>query len=191
MTFDPRFPTDLSLGAAGGCGWRTGIAVTGSGTEYRIGRWHQSMGQWVVGKNLQNRSQWEALIAFHRVMQGPHGVFRFKDWTDFSVTGGVLMTLAGSTVLAAKYLLTDVFGGSSFALRAITRPVPGTISFNDGSVVAYETGVVTGGNINTTTWSGQFDVPVRFSEDNPEISLVQSDVGSWKGITLLEVRDEP
>lgn len=191
--FDPRFPVDLSLGATGGSGWTTSVTSTADGSEYRLGRWKQTLGRWVVGKTIRQRAQWEALIAFHRVMQGMASTFRFKDWTDFQVTEGRLTTLNGQAVLAKIYSLQDVFGNVITALRPITRPVFGSITFLAGtpSAVDYDTGIVTGGDADTTSWVGEFDVPSRFSEDTPDIAMVQADAAGWKGITVVEVRSEP
>jgi uncharacterized protein (TIGR02217 family) len=194
MTFAPRFPPTLSLGATGGLGWHTSLTETALGEEYRAAGWGTPLGRWVVGKNLQKGAERDALLAFHRVFAGQAKAFRFKDWTDFQVLsgeGGLVSLFGGFNFLAKNYTLIDVFGNPLIVTRWIHKPVFGTIVFSDGAVVAdYEKGYVTGGDLGSSTWVGEFDIPARFEEDRPDIAVnLTADTAGWKGITLCEVRE--
>lgn len=192
-TYQLRFPSNLSLGARGGPGFATRIAGSSAGFETRRGMWDASLGHYTVGHNLRTPSQWATLIGFHRLATGQLSIFRFQDWTDYTVISGqgVLTTSPGGlTVLAKTYSVTDLFNVVSTVTRIITRPQPGTVSFNDGSSVIYNTGVVTGGAIGTTTWTGQFDVPCRFSSDEIDMAREQITASGWRGIEIEEVRIE-
>ena len=202
-----RFPPAISYGAYGGSsGWSTSVVATDNGSEYRIGKWGRSLGQWVVGHNLRRAVDWQALIALHRLTQGRFFPIRFQDWTDFTVTAGQGITVlnsAGQIQLAKVYQLTDEI---SFVVYKDTRPIYkpqiGTVIFANpilGVTLDYATGVIHGTGVaaGTTTWTGQFDVSVRFDEDNVDFSVDQpgdvstgkaSFAGGWRSIRLLEVR---
>lgn len=190
---DLRFPEALSLGATGGCGWKTQIVVTNTGDEYRAVKWGRSLGRWVVGHNLRNAVDRAKLAAFHRFFQGTAAPFRFKDWTDFQVLSGqgTLVSYVGGLYLAKKYTLTDVFSSTHTVTRVIQHPVPGSVVFSPtGPTVDNDTGLVTGGTLGVHTWTGEFDVFARFDENLPDISEQLPGAGGWRGINLVEVREE-
>ncbi len=195
--FEPRFPDNLSHGAAGGCGWKTSVVATAAGDEYRGGNWGRSLGRWVVGHNIRSEADRDQLIAFHRVFQGRSSAFRFKDWTDFQVGvgEGVLVhfpgAAVGSAMLAKQYTVTDIFSTVFIVTRQITKPIAATVVFSDGSVVDSTSGVVAGGTVGTTTWVGEFDNWVRFDHDTPDIAVHGPVTVGWKGISVVEHRLDP
>lgn len=203
-----RFPTNVSLGAIGGQGWSTRVVVTDGGAEYRQQLWGYTRGKWQVGHNLRSPAQWAQLIAFHRLVMGKTFGFRFQDWSDYTDNNiGVLAQNAGSFWQLAKlYTQNDVFGNPQNNYRLISKPQPGTVTFDlngtpytfvgGGSGLDYTTGVVTFNSPDPSpspsevyTWYGQFDVPVRFDTDMPEISMDLPLTGAgWKGISVIELR---
>ncbi len=195
--FEPRFPSNLSHGAVGGCGWKTTLVVTANGDEYRSAGWGRSLGRWTVGHNIRSPEDRDLLIAFHRVFQGRSTAFRFKDWTDFQVQDGegVLINYpgggAGSTLTAKQYSVIDAFGSTLTVVRAINKPVQGTVVFSDGAVVDHTSGVVAGGTAGVTTWTGDFDNWVRFEQDMPELAVRGPVTTGWRGISLVEHRLDP
>lgn len=192
--FEPLFPPNVSMLAVGGCGWRTRVALTTEGQEYRSGSWQRTLGRWTVSHNLRTPIQVAELEAFHRLLRGKYGPFRLKDWLDYTVVAGegVLMTTPlGFVILAKQYIVTDLFGVTYTALRPITRPRPFTVVFDPlGPILDYFSGYVTGGAVGVTTWTGEFDVPVRFEADQPQIEKVMPTGSGWRGISFVEVRSE-
>jgi uncharacterized protein (TIGR02217 family) len=193
--FEPLFPPDLSFPAVGGCGWNTQVVDTASGEEYRTATWRCSLGRWVVSKKLRtpdNMAQMRALFAW---AQGQQNIFRFKDWLDFTVSPeeGVLVSLNGGFLcLGKRYTLTDVFGTTLTVDRPIYKPVPNTVVFSPaGPTVSLTTGLVFGGTLGVTTWSGEFHVPARFGSDVSEIIMRLPTGQGWDHITIEEVRFDP
>lgn len=115
--------------------------------------------------------------------RGQLHVFRFRDESDgqesYTATAQPLLTVGGVTYLTKAYPF-----GSETAYRLIQAPVTATLS-GAGSV-DMATGIVTGAAPGDT-WTGTFDVWVRFDSDANEIvaetqGLHRTDIG------LTEVR---
>lgn len=196
--FEPRFPTNLSLGAEGGCGWKTGIVIAGDGYEYRTGGWGRSMGRWSVGHNLRTAQERDQLIAFHRAMRGTAQCFRFRDWADYTAgpgEGHVMPYPAapeGTTILAKLYTVTNVFGAPHGILRAIHKPRSDIVFSPPGPVYDYTTGIVIGGTPGgATMWTGEFDVWAHFDEDIAAFSVDTPTGTGWRGIGIVEGRLNP
>jgi uncharacterized protein (TIGR02217 family) len=189
--FDPLFPPNLSFGATGGCGWKTNVVVTSSGEEYRSAGWSLSLGRWIVSHKLRTAQQMTELASLFRSCQGQKGVFRFKDWTDFTVGSGegVIVLFEGMDVLAKKYTILDVFGTTYVALRPIFRPSRYSVVFNEPNIgLNYSNGVVYNANRLTTTWTGEFEVPARFASDLSDIAFKTPTGLGWDNIVIQEDR---
>lgn len=112
----------------------------------------------------------ELLACFH-VCGGSAYAFRFKDWTDYRATLEPLGNTPGANQTPVQLIKTYTFGGST-RVRTISKPVSATV---------YQGGVAKAGTLDTTTglftpttnwtaataltWTGTFDVPVRFVSD--------------------------
>jgi len=109
--------------------------------------------------------------------------FRFKDHNDYSVTLQSLGTTpAGTTPVQLVKTYTK---GSTTKTRTITKPIASTVT-------VYENGSPKTGTIDDTTglftpsvawsasaaltWTGEFDVCVRFATDEPEFVLPHRDI---------------
>ena len=55
-----------------------------------------------------------------------------------------------------------------------------------GRTLDFATGIYTGG---AATWTGEFDVPVRFADDELDLSIVYYNAGSVPRIVLLELKE--
>jgi uncharacterized protein (TIGR02217 family) len=106
----------------------------------------------------------------------------FKDWNDYSVTAQTLGTApSGST--AVQLVKTYTYGSETYT-RTITKPVASTVT-------VYEDGVAKAGTLDEATglftpstawaggaltWTGEFNVPVRFASDDIEFVLPHRDI---------------
>jgi uncharacterized protein (TIGR02217 family) len=115
--------------------------------------------------------------------RGQLHAFRFRDESDgsasYTAINQPLLTVGGVTYLTMAYTF-----GSETAYRLIQAPVTATLS-GAGSI-DMDTGIVTGASPGDT-WSGTFDVWVRFDSDDNAITaeaqnLHRTDIG------LIEVR---
>jgi uncharacterized protein (TIGR02217 family) len=205
-----RFPTGISLGAAGGPERRTEIVVLGSGAEERNSRWADSKRTYNAGYGIKRVDDLHAVIAFFEERRGRFHGFRFKDWSDYkscapsqavSALDQAIGTGDGET---AAFQLIKTYG-SSFApwAREINKPVAGTVRVAVDGVekssgthfnVNHATGVVTftGGNIpgvgESVTAGFEFEVPVRFDTDRLEVNLTLIEAGSIPNIPIVEIR---
>ncbi len=203
--FEARFPTNVSYGAIGGAGWSTRVVDTDGGYTFRQAMWVDPRGKWTIDHELRTPAEWAELITFHRVMEGKLHGFRFLDWSDFTVEDsqlGLILNTTGTTMqMFKKYRVTDT-ATSAFQEyhRKILKPQPDgqlfplTI-FQDGvemvvqPTVDFATGIVsvssTDGHIYS--WTGSFDVPVRFDTDLPNLAYDDFNIVSWRGITIVEL----
>lgn len=184
-----RFPLNIAFGAIGGPKYQTSIVTVDSGREYRNGDWANSRSKWEVGLRAMRKADTDELTSFFRVVKARLHGFRFRDWSDYQVTAGqgvVIQNPDGSLQLAKKYVSGDLT-----EYRPITTPVQGTVVMTGGGTIDYVTGKVTGGT-TSNTWTGEFDIPVRFDTDELQLDAVDKSEGEilfqWSQIPLVEIR---
>lgn len=208
----PRFPDEIAAWAVGGRGFMTTVVETYGGNEYRNAAWSQARGKWEVlqdavrmGNPSSPRSM-QALRTLFRVCAGQLYGFRFKDYQDYQdEAGGVLGTtgLAVGSTLAYQMFKDYVLSPLSYQ-QIIQKPVASTIAvYNNGVLqttpgqysLDSTTGIVTFVSQptvgHTLTWTGEFDVPVRFATDDPRLGLEPQTgaVWEWQQLTLIEIRN--
>src|SRR5574343_1060007 len=180
MSFiNTRVDDAVADGFVGGPEWSTLIVDMDTGREQRNGQGmyprHRYSAQYA---DIRSDVRDDVLSAFHAAKGRLH-CFRFKDWKDYTATAQPLIVVAGVTYLGKRYAL-----GAQTADRLIQAPVSATLS-GAGSV-NMQTGVVTGA-APSDTWSGEFDVWVRFDNDYNAFAI-----GNWNAhtadIELIEVR---
>ncbi len=192
------FPPDIAYGSAGGPEYSTDIVITHGGYEQRNINWAQSRARYNVAHGVKTQSQLDALIAFFRARKGRADGFRFKDWSDYKVTGQAIGTGNGSNKIFQ--LVKTYSNGGITETRTITKPVTGTLAVYVNSVLqsgpAYSLDSTTGkitfvtapANTSPITADFEFDVPVRFDTDRLSATLDAYGVNSWNDIPLVEVR---
>lgn len=199
MSFvDVRFPADIAFGSSGGPQYSTDIVITQGGYEQRNANWAQARARFNVAHGIKTQAQLDALIAFFRARKGRAYAFRFKDWTDYTLSGEAIGT--GTGVQTAFQLVKAYHSGGASELRPITKPVAGSLKVYVNAVlqgvgaysIGWNTGVVTfvaapaAGAIITADC--EFDVPVRFDTDQLSATLESYTGRSWSDIPLVEVR---
>lgn len=204
----PRFPDLIALGAVGGPGYRTEIVTLDSGTERRDGVWSAARAVYELAHIPRTLAEVSALLAFFRAVKGRLHGFRFQDPADYLATtsNGVLGAGVGDGT-AGPYQLRKLYAAGALSeARDIKKPCAGTLHIYIAGVeraqggtgagqcsVDTTTGLVTFGTPYPTsgqalTWSGEFDVPVRFGSDDMRITYVEPDVYTWGSIQLIEIR---
>ncbi len=174
-------------GTVGGPSYSTDVIVVRSGREKRNTNWSTSRGRWELGERQIDIRELHTLIGFFRARQGKSQGFRFKDWGDFKATRAALTVngvttqgLLGSGVAdgGTTYKFNKLYSsGSTSFLRRIQKPVasPAAAIYVNGVLqttgytVSTSAGTVTFSGAksapDTLTWTGEFDVPVRFDSD--------------------------
>ncbi|WP_234744899.1 DUF2460 domain-containing protein [Burkholderia sp. WTPI3] len=199
----PRFPDNIAFGATVGPTYQTVVNQVYSGRDARIPAWTQARIQFEVGRRAMNAADTASLDAFFRTVKGRAYGFRIKDWTDYTDGGaGVLVATATSGV----YQMTRLYSnGALTESRLIQKPVAGSVQvMKSGAPLA--TGVTldtTTGLVTITptptgsaalTWTGQFDVPVRFDVDQMKKQVMDRNgplgdlMVDWGSIPLIEIR---
>ena len=200
MSFDEvRLPTKIEFGARGGPRFRTEVVVLGSGHEQRNAEWSATRAAWDVAPGIQSAADLDAIMAFWYARQGRLRGFRFKDHTDFSATGQVLIAAVAGGETSAQLVRAYANGGQTFS-RTVTKPVAGSVQlYLDGTPLASSvdtaTGIVSfaalpgGSPQSVLTADFVFDVPVRFDTDNLEIRQVTHARDAVQSLPIVEIRD--
>jgi uncharacterized protein (TIGR02217 family) len=147
-----------------------------------------------------------SLISTYNSLIGPVGSFRFKDWSEYQLDDVIIGTSDGSVDEEMQIILPYSFGTETSNTRLITKPVDSTkyniaggyvtdavalsVTADDVPIsfaVDYDTGIITisatiGEVIRVT---GEFDVPVMFTEDIMSFNVVNFEAHSTD-ISLLE-----
>ena len=168
-----RLPDRVAAGFQGGPEFRTQIDELQNSDEYRNKDWVYPRHRYSAEFGLFNDDDRRDLVAAIWVSAGAHGTFRFKDWNDYQAENEPIATVAG-TMTPVQLVKVYTFGGTSFVRpvqlivrAAVTRDgltaVAGTYSDTTGLFTPSSNWVA-----GAHTWSGEFDVLVRFANDyNP------------------------
>ncbi len=174
-------------------GWSTRIVSLANGKEKRNKNWVNAKHTFTLPMNNIPEIGFEILKACFMAVGGSANGFRVKDWTDYTAEQ-TLMTLAPSGSTPVQLSKRYVFGPVSYD-RPITKPVAGTVKvFQAGAPKAGTVDAATGLFTPTSawtpgailTWSGEFDVPVRFNSDDLPMSLDNPDAFNGD-VVLLEI----
>lgn len=193
----PRFPDTIAFSAQGGPGFSTNVVTLASGFEARNINWSQTRYEFDLAIPPRDQTEVNEINAFFRNMQGKALGFRFRDWSDFEA-----MNAPTESITTTEFqLLKSYVSGSYTNTRAIKKPVPGTVVVyvggteqTSGFTLDTATGVITFSSApsGTVTWSGQFDVPVRFDTDTLQWRVIDKSLDSLMyqadKLPLVEVR---
>lgn len=193
----PRFPDFVARWAIGGPNFKTITVETYGGDEYRNAAWTQARGEWEVANawlsNQPESTQKYNYIAtrnFFLACMGQLNAFRFKDFFDYLDEGaGVFVAID-----ATHFQMYKNYAYSPLLYqRKIIKPVSGSVNVvgGTGPTIDYTTGIVTVSSGTPTSWTGQFDVPVRFASDMPKLGLDESTgaMANWQSLKIIEVRN--
>ena len=198
---------EIIFETAGGPAFATNIVVTHSGREKRNANWSQARGRWELGERVMHQSELEAIVKFFRAVQGRALGFRFKDFADFTVTtaNGRLGTGVGNGGVAYQMKKRYTQGTQNID-RDIKKPISSTVKvFVDaveqlsGYTLDVNTGIVTFSSSKSAaqvlTWSGEFDLPVRFDTDEIKTRFDAYDKATLQAfhylfsLPIVELRD--
>lgn len=140
----------------------------------------------------------EVINAFNACYGGVHS-FRLKDWSDFEVEDQVLAELGTGAPQSLQLIKVYQFGQYNAITRLIRKPIHSTVLLTaNGTPISKtisEVGIVTfTAALNAVIrWSGEFDVPVMFEDDELMFSgndrganglFLTSDVGLIEDISI-------
>jgi len=194
MSFsEERLDLGIDYGAIGGPGYLTEIVVYGDVREKRFIKLPESKGEWEVGDRNITKNKLQYIINFFHARKGRAIGFRYKDWNDYEASNENIGT--GDDVTIAFQLIKTYASGSDSTIKTIEKPVAGIQIFIDGVeqlsgwTINLVTGVVTfsiapGAGL-AVTWTGEFDIPVRFDADKFKAEFVAFDIDTKDAIYYL------
>ena len=178
MFNESRLLDCVAYGSQFGHSYSTRINELRSGHERRNANWSAPLGKYsVVFNNLMQEDHLKVINAHHACLGMAIG-FRFKDWSDYTADRELLGVGTGANQ-AVQLKKTYTFGSLSLS-KDIKKPVTNKVFFyaNDVQIYPSSSDYTTGTFIINATagasiyWSGEFDIPVRFSSDDLSFSVV-------------------
>lgn len=196
MFNETRLLDCVAYGSEFGQEFSTRIVSLRNGFERRNINWSMPLGRHSINYNALKPEDHIKVRGAHMASMGSAIPFRFKDWTDYRAAGELIGEGTGSSQLLQ--LVKSYSFGPVTLQRIIKKPVATTVViYVDGTpnaaTIDFLTGLVT---ITATegaviTWSGEFDVPVRFESDRLDVEPVahmQNDFALTCSVDLVEVR---
>lgn len=189
---DTLLPECVAYGFQGGPEWNTAIVELDNGGEVRNAQWKfPRMRYSAAYNNLDKEAQGHVMAAFYAA-RGRLLAFRFNDPLDNTAMEEPIAPAVGTSdpvQLTRTYRL-----GPASAMRRIQAVVGAVIRNSAGEAVAGSLDAGTGKftpaaawEDDAFTWSGTFDVWVRFDSDFNAFTLGDLDAHS-ADIELVEVR---
>lgn len=192
---DQRMSVRVASGFIGGPEWNTNVQRLASGRESRNKEWLYPKHHYTANVGAFTQADREELRSMFYVCAGQWGAFRFRDLVDYVAAGEFLPVVVG-TKTPVQLIKTYTFGGQH-AARPIQAPVAGSVAVMDSDGVTaiagtldHLTGLFTPTDnwpSASATWSGQFDVWVRFVSDYGAFTAIRPELLT-ADIELLEVR---
>ncbi len=188
---DVSFPLALGREAEVAPGFSTQIVTAAGGAEQRVAGWAEARCRYDVGPGVRSEEDIAALLAFFRARMGPARGFRLRDPFDWRGRDELVGTGDGT---ARRFALVRHYGA---AVRRITRPVSGSVRVSvDGRAVGFameaggwlalDAAPAVGAVVRA---SFDFDVPVRFAEDQLSVSRATFLAGVAASVPLIELRE--
>lgn len=208
---DVEFPRDISYGSSGGIVHNTSVIELPSGREQRVSRTSTPRAVFDVAYAIKRPETLVVVRDFHRARQGRAHSFRYWDPLDYSTAAGQTpfndntvnpghsdsIIGTGDAATTTFQLVKHYTSGVTTRTRSIKRPISGTVRVSlagveqlSGWSVSTDTGIVTftspPGNGVVVAAGFKFNVPVRFEDDELNISLDDFAEGSCPPIRLVE-----
>lgn len=196
---EDRLTEDIEVNATAKPRFSTEIVTTDGGHEVRNSRWAypRHVFEFNLAPNTRDSQDFLEFRDLYYAAGGAFETFRFKHWADFEGENELLGI--GDGLTTEFQLVRNYTRGAVTRQRKITRPVADTVAvYRNGILVGgagidYDTGIVTiapapaiGQQI---TADFEFDIPVRFMDDEIEMVGVTDTLEQPVSISLFEVRE--
>lgn len=178
----PKFPDRIAYSTAGGPEFSTDVIQIASGAELRNANWSNALMRYDVAHTAKTQSELDELMAFFRNRRGKAEGFRFKDFTDYSVTASTGILDSGVGDGLPTYQLNKRYTtGAETQDRKIVKPVSATV-YRGGVEVTVGAAA---GNIALDTTTGI----VTFVSDNTK-AITAITPGATTIITITAAQAE-
>lgn len=187
---ETRLLDDMAYGFSGGPTYSTTVVGLRSGIQRRLVRRSRPLHRFTGSFDRRDEDVVAALLAAHNATYGAAAGFRFKNWLDYEADDEVIGIGTGA-VQSLQLVKNYAFGAASNAVM-IRKPVAGTVQLQANgadiaSTVNTTTGIVTftAPTGQTVTWSGEFDIPVSFENDE-FVAMIETYGASTIQVQLIE-----
>lgn len=190
-----RLPEGIERGFEGGPGFAVSIARLASGFEQRNLENAFELAEYEAAYPLAAKAKIDTVMAFFRARRGALRAFRFRDWGDYQVTAAPFGTGDGTTTVFPLTLRYSDSGATY--TRRIARPAeefavavagaPTEVTVGPSGLVTFGTAPADGAAL---TWSGAFDLVVRFDADFMVRAVREPRHAAVRAFRLVEVRLE-
>lgn len=203
---DVAFPLALGRDASVAPGFSTSVTVTASGFERRNSLWSDARLRFDVGPGIRSAEELGVLLAFFRARRGAARGFRLRDPYDNAsngMTGTPTMLdqeLGRGDGHGTDFPLVKRYGEGDPQVRRITRPVAGSVTVSLDGARADGWTLAPGGRIvfarppaaGVMVRAGfRFDVPVRFEQDELQVTGHGVAAGEVPAVPVIEIREAP
>jgi uncharacterized protein (TIGR02217 family) len=184
-------------------GSQPGVTSISSGAEQRNIMWDRQRHGWQVGYGIQDKADYESLVAFFYARQGKAYGFRFRDFSDYTAEDESVGT--GNGTNRVFRLKKNYTSGAVTYTRTITHPDatsvevkvdgvvidPANYDLEDLGIIRFHTGQAPANGLDVS-WSGEFDIPVRFDTDEMNLTLFALASGEIEGnaLPIIELREQ-
>ena len=200
-----RLPPGIEEGAQGGPEFATVIQESVSGQEQRIKVWAKCRARYDIGYSVLESDDpvgnYQAILQLFYGHGGQFRAFRFKDWSDyqainqnFGIGDGVDTTYQLYKTYDPSLILLNTPGSITYTREIYLLATAPTIKVNGVLTTDYTisaTGLVTftsaPANGHALTWTGEFDIPVRFDTDYLSVVMNVNNIADIGSISLREV----
>lgn len=206
-----RLPEGIERGSGFGPSFRNVIQEAIAGNEQRYAQWTKCRGVGDLSYGLLTSSDplgdFRAILSMFRAHFGSLIPWRFRDWSDYTATDElfgtgdgaetdfqlvmtydpsfILLNTPGSLLYVRSITLVD--GAPTIEVDGVTKTVVTDYTISSSGVVSF---VVPPANNKQVTWSGTFDVPVRFDTDHLPVVMNEGDLTAIRSIPIKEVIGE-
>ena len=193
-----RLPEDVERGVQGGPMFNTIVVNTEGGGTDTNQNWQYPLFLGDVGYGIQDVDDFQDVIAFFYARRGRARGFLYKDWSDYTFTASTLGT--GDDV-ETDFQVVKIYSDTILPFsRKLTRPIESsmTVYANGTPISDANWSLVSGGIVRipvppvggvVITATGEFDIPVHFSNDRLNVVLETFMAGTIPSIGIIEVRE--
>lgn len=205
MFLNIRLPDDISYGAVGGPKFSTNIITLNNGNEQRNINWKYPKHSYKISYDVLNRTMIKDLISFFFITKGAAHSFLFKDWLDFEAENQSVNQLpikTSSDLDTKTFQLSKLYKIHDLSyVRKISKPVLGSLKiFDDNSNLLeenkdykcdYTKGIIEFYQDISDNYKAnfEFNLHVRFDQDECEFTFDAVELYSWKSIKIIELTD--
>ncbi len=205
-----RLPAGIEIGSGFAPMFSNVIQEAISGNEQRFAKWTKCRGVGNVAYGLLNSTDhdgdFRAIMAIYRAHKGTLIPFRFKDWGDYQSDDEPFGTGNGSETqfqLSKTYdpslILLNTPGSLTYVrdivllastpvikVDGVTKTVVTDYTISSSGLVTFTSAPA---NTKVLTWTGEFDVPVRF-DGEIQVTMKESDIITISSLPIKEVVGE-